>query len=568
MTLTLETSDYEHFLVRMDGGGIAYEFAGAAAAGRAFPGDEVCIVDGGVELAAHSGGMHDRRYATVELVRRAEAKLFLVGTLELNSKSRYGITSRGVLRYKFLPYDAAYPPFFVGCSQKDTSRNLLVRIQFDDWPSSSTCPIGLLVQKFGPAGDLGAEEEALLAHYGPVRWRREDVPALSEGLPPIEPGSAAYTDSTDLCTFHVDPPGCRDIDDAISFKPVTGAEEGSILVKIHIADVASWLKAYPGLAERAEAAGQTLYRDGVAVRPMFPAALSEGAMSLLPGELRRAWTLNFLWSGEERLPQEGATPWWTHDEIRVKESYTYESILRSRHAGLLGRVASSLAGRSLSDPHEWIEHMMLFYNRSAAEELKRRGVGVLRRHAAPDLAQLELMRSIGLPASVGDRLAMRAGEYCLAAEEDTVHWGLGAAVYCHASSPIRRWSDCVNQMALAVLLQGSGVAGPSPFEVVEGLNAAARRAKRYERDLSYVRALLGPTAGEIHAGTVVEPGRQSRDGMALAEAGRIWVPYLERVVRADTGGSKAGEGINVRFFADAGKRNWKGRLVVENVSNK
>jgi hypothetical protein len=291
-------------------------------------------------------------------------------------------------------------------------------------------------------------------------------------------------------------------------------------------------------------------------------------MSLLPGELRRAWTLNFLWSGEEGLPQEGAAPWWTHDEIRVKESYTYDSILGSRHADLLGRVASSLAGRFLSDPHEWIEHMMLFYNRSAAEELKRRGVGVLRRHAAPDLAQLELMRSIGLPASVGDRLAMRAGEYCLAAEKETMHWVLGAAVYCHASSPIRRWSDCVNQMALAVVLQGSGVADPSTFEVVEGLNAAARRAKRYERDLSYVRALIGPAAGEVHAGTVVEPGRQSRDGMALAEAGRIWVPYLERVVRAETGEYKAGESVRVRFFANAGKRNWKGRLVVENVSNK
>jgi hypothetical protein len=219
--------------------------------------------------------------------------------------------------------------------------------------------------------------------------------------------------------------------------------------------------------------------------------------------------------------------------------------------------------------------MMLFYNRSAAEELKRHGVGVLRRHAAPDLERLEAMRRLNLPASVGDRLAMRAGEYCLAAEEDTVHWGLGAAVYCHASSPIRRWADCVNQTALAAVLHNYLDAEPAPFQVVASLNAAARWAKRYERDLGYVRALLGPAAARAHAGTVVEPGRQSRDGMALAEpgrqsrdgmalaeAGRIWVPYLERIVRADTGGCQAGDAVEVRFFCDAAKRNWKGRLVV------
>jgi hypothetical protein len=230
----------------------------------------------------------------------------------------------------------------------------------------------------------------------------------------------------------------------------------------------------------------------------------------------------------------------------VKESYTYDSVVRSSHADLLGRVASSLAGCTLTDPHEWIEHMMLFYNRSAAEELKRHGVGVLRRHAAPDMERLEALRGLGLPA---ERMAMRAGSYCLAAEEDTVHWGLGAAVYCHASSPIRRWADYVNQAALAAVLHNSLDAEPTPFQVVASLNAAARRAKGYERDLRYVRALLGNTAEREHAGTVVEPSR-------------VWVPYLDKVVRADTGSYQSGDAVDVRFFCDAAKRNWKGRLVV------
>jgi hypothetical protein len=84
---------------------------------------------------------------------------------------------------------------------------------------------------------------------------------------------------------------------------------------------------------------------------------------------------------------------------------------------------------------------------------------------------------------------------------------------------------------------------------VAALNAAARRAKGYERDLRYVRVLLGADAAEAHAGVVVEMGR-------------VWVPYLDRLVRADTGGCQAGDAVEVRFFCDAAKRNWKGRLVV------
>lgn len=532
----LATNDYEHFQVLEENGRAHTVFDGAALAGRAFPGDEVRVAAGG---------------QGAELVARKTDKLFLVGTLELNSKSRYGITSRGVLRYKFLPYDESYPPFFVGCTQKDTSRNLLVRIQFDSWPAESTCPIGVIVQGYGHAGDLAAEEQALLIHYGPTRWRREDLPAklpAADELLPIQPGPLPCVNSTGLLTFHVDPPGCRDIDDAISFKPMAdmSGEFLGHLVKIHIADVVTWLRAYPQLAEPAAAMGQTLYRDGAAVRPMFPAALSEGGMSLLPGVPRRAWTLNFLWSRGQRQ----GNPWWTFEQIIVKESYTYESVLRAPQAGLLEVVASGVAGRPLGgDSHAWIEALMLLYNLEAAALLRKEGTGVLRRHAAPDLLRLEQLRGLGLPA---ERLAMRAGEYCLSSEEGVGHWGLGAAAYCHASSPIRRWADCLNQMALAAALEGWGsgdLALPATTGSVAALNAAAKRAKRYERDLAYVRALLGLAAAAAHEGAVIEPGR-------------IWLSYLERVVRAETGELPPGSAVLCRFFADPSRRNWKGRLVV------
>ena len=40
------------------------------------------------------------------------------GILELGSKVRYGMTTRGVPMYRFVPYDKKQGPYAVGCSQR------------------------------------------------------------------------------------------------------------------------------------------------------------------------------------------------------------------------------------------------------------------------------------------------------------------------------------------------------------------------------------------------------------------------------------------------------------------
>jgi hypothetical protein len=224
----------------------------------------------------------------------------------------------------------------------------------------------------------------------------------------------------------------------------------------------------------------------------------------------------------------------------VDESHTYETAAAAWFAPALTEITSGLAQRPVTDSHEWVEQLMIFYNREAAAEIRKRGVGILRRHAAPDQALLERFAVLGLPA---ERMASRAGEYCLATEEQVQHWGLGQAVYCHATSPIRRWSDCLNQLALRGALKECGPAD------VAGLNAAAKRAKAYERDLTFLRALVGPGAQKGVDGIVVE-------------AGRIWVPCLGRMVKAETGTEAPGSALRLTLFCDASKRNWKRRLII------
>jgi exoribonuclease R len=501
----LQTKDYKHFRVG------SIEFDGANLASRALPGDMVEVDLGQV----------------IKIVERAKHG-HIVGTLELASKVRYGITSHGYPIYSFVPFAESYPPFFVGCSQKDVSQNVLAIVDFAHW-DAGTCPRGNLARIIGPAGEIAVEEEALALHASPVRWKKLE--------PLVEPPEIA--DRSIGITFHVDPPGCKDIDDAITLNPLPGFNIG---VKIHIADVSSWLVANPWLAEKAAAIGQTLYRDGVAIKPMFPAQLSEDIFSLLPGKDRRAWTLSFIWNTALKAVSGIA---WSLEMVRVSQSFTYHSVTKSILAKELEEICSGLAGHPLTDSHEWIEQLMIFYNCEAAKLLYKTEVGVLRRHSAPDEARFAAYDAAGLPAK---RLAMSAGEYCSSCEFDVKHWGLGQDFYCHASSPIRRWSDCLNQLAIRRQILDE-LPEPIGQPVIDLLNARSKAIKAYERDIVFMRAVLGDSK-EVEG--------------QIAEEGRVWVPAWGRIVKAETTGA-AGTAVKIKFFCDATKRNWKRRMVLNVV---
>ncbi|MER5638493.1 RNB domain-containing ribonuclease [Kitasatospora sp. NPDC002227] len=96
-------------------------------------------------------------------------------------------------------------------------------------------------------------------------------------------------DATDLPLFTVDPPGSRDLDQAMSL-----ARRGTgYRVHYAIADVAAFV--HPGGALDAEAHRrvQTLYFPDERI-PLHPESLAEGAASLLPDQLRPAllWQLD------------------------------------------------------------------------------------------------------------------------------------------------------------------------------------------------------------------------------------------------------------------------------------
>jgi exoribonuclease R len=143
----------------------------------------------------------------------------IVGVLELSSKYKYGLTARGNPLFLFRPYDEAEPEYIVGSSERDLSRNQIAIVEVttpepdpDTVCTLTTKPRGVLVRLMGMVGDVEAERFALLQHYCPL----VSLPSSESPPPPDDPPRLEISEATGWITFHIDPAGCRDIDDAIA----------------------------------------------------------------------------------------------------------------------------------------------------------------------------------------------------------------------------------------------------------------------------------------------------------------------------------------------------------------
>jgi exoribonuclease II len=128
---------------------------------------------------------------------------------------------------------------------------------------------------------------------------------------------------------------------------------------------------------------------------------------------------------------------------------------------------------------------MLFYNREAGKLLKKSGQGVLRRHSQPNLERLEAFQKSNIPEL--EKFAYSSAEYCLSSESETVHYGLETDAYAHASSPIRRYADLVNQRILKELIMSfEEYTIPIDYRL---MNRRGKAIKRYGRDMDFLKAI-------------------------------------------------------------------------------
>ncbi len=352
------------------------------------------------------------------------------------------------------------------------------------------------------------------------------------------------SDLRDLPFVTIDPPGSRDLDQALHLERRTG---GGYTLRYAIADVGAFVRPGSALDREVWARGVTYYLPD-ARAPLHPSVLGEGAASLLPQEDRPAavWTLE--------LDRDGAAgpPRLERAIVRSRAQLTYTGVQAAVDGGraegteaLLAEVGplrqaieAERGGVSLDLPVQRVERTAegyhLFFERvvpamgwnaqislltgmSAAQMMLDAGVGLLRTLPPPPAAVIDTVRraAVGLgitwpegadyPTVVreldGDvaaeavllSLAARglrgAGYLALApgapapAEADLVRHAAVAAPYAHVTAPLRRLCD---RHAIEVCLAlAAGKPPPEPAVAALGdLPKAMARARGREGNVA------------------------------------------------------------------------------------
>jgi exoribonuclease R len=482
----------------------------------------------------------------------------IVGVVELASKTKYGMTSRGVPMYLFVPLNPSYPPMVVGCSERDVSKNRIGVADFDSW--TANLPRANLRTLLGVCGDRDVEREAIRLAYSPFPEPKEKE--LSGD------GSTSWETRTPLPqkTFNIDPEGCVDIDDVLS---IDVDESGLTRLWISIADVSEVLPQNNPITNSAKLKGLTFYDNGFAVSPMLPKWLSEDRCSLLPECWRPTLSLvlTFNEDGSYEDPEWHLTKCWN------AQSYMYDTFCERAHEqdiplDLLKYFTVGVLGEITDDPHKWIEACMLFYNIEAAKLLNQNKVGIFRKHKGKNVESLNLLEKLAetnpdfLEHENLTFLTMSAAEYCSATDTDKRHIGLKEDVYCHASSPIRRFADFVNQQHLKRIL-GSSVSEPTEVSVF-WLNERQKAAKRCEREMFLLDQLTLNQKGTVEALLLdIHPENGSP---AVVYKLKLWIPHWKRMVTWKTTiplpePAYIGCRLLLSYFCNPSQRRWKDKLV-------
>jgi exoribonuclease R len=347
---------------------------------------------------------------------------------------------------------------------------------------------------------------------------------------------SSYKDEPWDSVFHIDPVGCEDVDDILAWRDEA---DGSTTWLIGIADVAAWIPEGSPLDRQAFLRAQTLYDNGVPVSPMLPHILSTGLASLRSDGVKRPVIGLRVVVSSGGAATVGGLDFY---QVAVKETYTYESVqgtdVGKRVRGFALSLSLSLSlssGKDSADSHEWIETVMVTYNVHVARRLRSAGLGLLRRLPASETPYAAL--AFAAACAELEHLGRQAGEYCNAVDAssavDVAHTALGLSEYCHASSPLRRYADLVNQRVLHHRLRGA--AKPAAVDAAY-LNYRASVLRRTERDLWFLSHLaktegISETEGILLTESSAYCPEWKRVLRVVVEPSVPWVPGTRGLVR-------------------------------------
>ncbi|XP_021714097.1 exosome complex exonuclease RRP44 homolog A-like [Chenopodium quinoa] len=207
--------------------------------------------------------------------------------------------SGGIANALFVSKDRRIPKIRIQTRQLGNLLDKRIVVAVDSWDRLSRYPSGHYVQTIGEIGDRETETEVVLIENDinskPFSSQvLACLPPLPWSVSPEHLSDPNREDLRHLQVFSVDPPGCRDIDDALH---CTLLPNGKFAVGVHIADVTNFVHPGTPLDDEASQRGTSVYLVERRI-DMLPKPLTEDICSLRSDVERLAFSV--IW---EMTPQ-------------------------------------------------------------------------------------------------------------------------------------------------------------------------------------------------------------------------------------------------------------------------
>ncbi|SBS85010.1 exosome complex exonuclease RRP44, putative (DIS3) [Plasmodium ovale curtisi] len=196
----------------------------------------------------------------------------------------------------FKAFNSKIPYIIVKSNMKEELQNKRVIVVIDKWDCNSKYPLGRCLSVLGNCDDIDTETQLIYNEYNIST--KEFSESAYMCLPPSdwsipEEEYKKRRDFRNILTFSIDPPGCQDIDDALSVEIVN--DMNIIKVGVHIADVSYFVKQNSALDLEASKRCTTVYLTNQRVE-MLPKLLTTDLCSLVEKQDRLAYSCIFTFN--------------------------------------------------------------------------------------------------------------------------------------------------------------------------------------------------------------------------------------------------------------------------------
>jgi exoribonuclease R len=446
------------------------------------------------------------------------------GVLIINGNT-YGHLNGDVkmkLLYKCIPDDKSLPIFLIPYEYKyntfsKNKYNKYVTFRIKEWINKH--PIASLTNTFGDVNDNEAFYQYQLCCKNLGTSISGFIKATTNALKLAEQLRFNLEDRRMYDIFSIDPPGSKDIDDAMGITTCGDV----VIISIYIANVAltlDHLQLWDAFGKRVS----TIYLPNGKL-PMLPNILSDDLCSLVHSEDRSAYCMDICIDASHNI----ISITFKSVIVRVKQNYAYEEERLLEHSGYISilNITKSLNSNykyvdTIVDSHHIVEFFMIMMNYEVSKILLERKSGIFRRTNIT-----EVPTNQPLPKHMMALINNISGSYCTYENVNAhVLIGEGLASYVHITSPIRRLVDLCNLIELQQEYMSQPAKDFSKMWMasVDDINTTMKNIKRVQNNCNLL-SLYSKEGPKTYTGTIFDRMTNTGDISKYS----IYIPALNMV---------------------------------------